>query len=277
VAGADVAVLARALHAVLAATPAPLVARTRTSARAAGVVERAVALVARPLDGEALRVPRGEAAGLLLRGERRAIAWLTGKVEPEVQELLARLLRPGATFVDVGAGIGFFTVLAARRVGPSGSVVAFEPSPRHAASVRANAALNGLRNVLVVERALSDAPRRAFLTDPDAPTGALADREQPGAHPVEATSLDAFLQERPELAPHVVKVDVEGHEDAVVRGMAATLALHRPHLVVELHGTTDAVRLLEAAGYACTPLGRARSVDDARRGGHVLARAPAAP
>jgi FkbM family methyltransferase len=228
-------------------------------------------VAARPLYERAWAVKTGVAAGLLLRGERRSVAWLTGKVEPEVQRALAEHLRPGSTFVDVGAGIGFFTVLAGRRVGRDGRVVAFEPGPANAAAVRANAKLNGLGNVRVVESAVSSAEGSAFLVDADAPTAALTDRPAPGATAVPTTSLDTFLQAHRDVVPHVVKIDVEGHEDAVVRGMARTLAVHRPSVVVELHGDTAAVRFLEAAGYRTTLLERASSPEAARRWGHVLA------
>jgi FkbM family methyltransferase len=230
-----------------------------------------VAFAARPLQGKALPVRAGEAAGLLLRGERRSVAWLTGKVEPEVQAALVRLLQPGSTFFDVGAGIGFFSLLAARSVGPAGRVVSFEPGPEHAASVRANVELNDLANVTVVESALSDRIGPAYLADPREATAALASGPGGGAVTVGATTLDAFLAARPEFGPDVVKIDAEGHETRILDGMAETLARHRPHVVVELHGDLRVVRVLEDVGYACTLLEAAPSIEAARAWGHVLA------
>ena len=71
-------------------------------------------------------------------------AFFTGRYGPQETALLGAALRPGATFVDVGANWGYFTLLAAHRVGPAGRVVALEPDPRLFALLRANLAANGI-------------------------------------------------------------------------------------------------------------------------------------
>jgi FkbM family methyltransferase len=264
---------ARAVYGLLGLAPAAAVGRSRTLGRGAAAVDAAVALASRPLFGSVVPVRAGPAAGVLLRAERRSTAWITGKVEPEVQLVLGGLLRPGATFVDAGAGIGFFSLLAARLVGEGGAVVAFEPSPVHAASVRANVALNGFANVEVVETAVSDRPRVAFLEDPSAATATLGDVASRRSIAVDAVSLDDFLAAREGLVPDLVKVDVEGHEAAVLRGMSETLSRTRPRVVLELHGDTTVLGALAAARYGWRPLGGPRS--PAQEGevawGHVLA------
>ncbi|MBA2440451.1 MAG: FkbM family methyltransferase [Thermoleophilaceae bacterium] len=262
--------LARFVHALLGAVPASLVGRSRTFGGGARAVEALVALVGRPLEGRTVAIPRGEARGISFRAERRSLAWITGKVEPEVQRALRSLVAPGATFVDAGASIGFFTVLGARLVGPAGRVVAFEPNGAAAAAIRTNADLNGFENVVIVPKALSDRDGYGFLDGRAGATSALVDVPTPTATRVRTTSLDTFLSERSELAPHVVKIDVEGHEAAVLRGMAATLKAVRPVVIVEMHGDRRFLSILDEAGYTCSVVEGYVSPTDAPSWAHVL-------
>ena len=265
--------LARIPQALLSAVPASLIARSRTSRGGASRIEPLVALLGRPLEGASVTIRHGEARGLRFRAERRSLAWITGKVEPEVQTALRSLLRPGDTFVDVGAGVGFFTVLAARLVGPAGRVIAFEPAPDGAATIRLNAALNGFDHVEVVAAALSDRDGDALLAGAGEPTATL--EVAPGADArgrrVPIATLDSFLADRDDVAPAVVKVDVEGHESAVLRGMRSTLHRLRPALIVEMHGDRSFLEALESAGYVCSPIEPYPTLDEAPWWAHVLA------
>jgi len=262
--------LARLVHVLLGAAPERFVSGTRTLARGSGAIESLVAFAARPLDGHVLPVRTGPAAGVLLRGDRRSVAWLTGKVERAVQGALMELLTPGDVFLDVGAATGFFSVIGGRLVGRTGTVIAFEPEPSRASAIRTNAALNELSNVTVVEAAVSDADGSAFLADPASATAHLVARAPRDALPVVTVSIDAFLEACPTLLPALVKVDVEGNEQAVLRGMERTLRQGRPTLIVELHGDVAVVGPLEDAGYSWTPLD-GPSLEGVRRGGHLLA------
>ena len=90
-------------------------------------------------------------------------AFIKSEFEPEVENVLRAFLRPGDTFVDIGANIGIFSLLAARIVGPSGRVIAFEPVPITLEKLRANILLNDLQNITVVPAALCDETRRGFI------------------------------------------------------------------------------------------------------------------
>jgi FkbM family methyltransferase len=243
--------------AVLATLPGALVRGSRAS-RSARTLEPAAVALSRLFGDRPTAVRTGPARGLLLRPEPRSVAWLTGKVEPEVQHTVVGLLRPGDTFVDVGASVGFFALLAARVIGPDGAVVAFEPSTAQADSLRTNVALNDFTNVDVAEMALSDRAGIAFLDAPGTATATLVAAAGPGAAAVETITLDAYRRQRPHVAPAVVKVDVEGHEEAVLAGMRETLRTVRPALVVELHDSRGFVDLLTDAGYTVGDLGGAR-------------------
>ena len=139
----------------------------------------------------------------------------------------------------------------------------------------ANAALNGFVHVTVVEQAVSDVAGTAFLDRPGEATAALAREPAPGAIQVPTTPLDAFLALWSGEAPALVKIDVEGHESAVLAGMRELLEAVRPVVLVELHGDRGAVRTLEEAGYAIALVGSSGSIAEAPAGAHVLAVPPA--
>lgn len=232
--------------------------RARTASRVAPLLEAVQSVVGAPLYGHVFPVARGPGAGLILVAERRSLAWLSGRVEPEVQGVLVEQVRPGATFVDVGASIGFFTLLAGRLVGPGGSVVAFEPQRDAASSLRRNAALNGFAMVEVVETAVGAQTGEASLRGLGKATAYIVDDGEwdGGTLRVKTTTLDDHFTE-PVRAPVMVKIDVEGHEREVLRGMTRLLEEASPLLVVETHGTADDVRAdLARHRYETTPLGR---------------------
>jgi FkbM family methyltransferase len=212
-------------------------------------------------DGQSLRVvlPEVVASDLFRRG------W----IEPDVTTMLADHLRPGMTFVDVGAHYGYFTLLASRLVRPGGEVVAFEPSRHTGQLLRDN--VGGLRNVTVEGCAVHERQGRLSLTDFGPFDSALntvlsdarvpsSDRTglRPSAYSVPTVSLDEYLTERG-LAPDVVKLDAEGAELAILRGMRRTLRTARPIVVMETGdydgmvapSTSSSIDLLEASGYSC--------------------------
>jgi precorrin-6B methylase 2 len=148
-----------------------------------------------------------------------------------MQKALVDDLRPGMTFYDLGANIGFFSLMAARLVGPQGRVVSFERVDPNTSPDR------GLGHV---------------------PTNGSA----PDTITVEAVSLDQYTASHPR--PDFWKCDVEGAEGAVFQGAARLLAAKRPILLVEMHSPENHRALLDqfaAQGYRC------QSLDDT----HVLA------
>jgi len=142
-----------------------------------------------------------------------------GVWEADVMKLLRRSLRAGGVFVDVGANVGFHTVLAARLVAPGGSVYAVEPAPWTLELLRANVWRSGL-GVNVLPYAASDLPGTVRLAvDPEHRSGAQLS-ETRGDVEVEAARLDDLL---PEIEVDVLKIDVEGSEPLVLRGAGGVL------------------------------------------------------
>jgi FkbM family methyltransferase len=237
------------------------------------LVQRGMAQI---LSGEAI-VKHGPGAGLRLEASRAKAAFTVGTDEPAVQEELVRVLRPGGVVYDVGANVGFLTLIAARLVGPGGHVYAFEPIPENARAIERNAALNDLDNVSVVELALSDRAGEAVLRIPRTNQGAhLASVGEPAGEEDDLTVRTAALDELEGLRPpDLVKLDVEGAELLVLEGMRRCLETQRPALICELHDTRAAIEeLLPQLGYEVTRIVRDPARDAWNE--HAFAR-PAGP
>jgi FkbM family methyltransferase len=141
---------------------------------------------------------------------------------PDEVATFQRLVRRGMTFVDVGANVGYFTLLAARQVGPGGRVLAIEPSPYAVERLKATVAANALRSVEVIQAGLSDAEGTLPLFVPAAagnhtPT-MTAGASDASRVDVPVTTLSRVLRERGIDRVDVLKVDVEGHEPRVFAG-----------------------------------------------------------
>lgn len=181
----------------------------------------------------------------------------TGAYGHQETALLRALLRPGATFVDVGANWGYFTLLAASLTGASGRVVALEPDPRLFPLLAGNAARNRLAHAEAVPVAASDTAGEALLAGFDERQGnwglsTLAAAGQGGDAPVfrvRTERIDTLMDERGMESADLLKMDVEGAEEAALRGMAEGIARHRYRAVLlELHPglVDDPARLFTA-------------------------------
>lgn len=156
----------------------------------------------------------------------------TGEWEPGETANMRDVLRPGMTVVDVGAHCGWFTILAARLVGPSGRVVAFEPHPRSYELLLLNAWRNGLDNVTAFPWAVSEDMAEATLHEAGGNTGDHRIVETEDPRPtlgVRTVPLDALI---PRLAPvDFLKIDTQGCERRVLEG-AGTLLRESPDVTM---------------------------------------------
>ncbi|MFE2583687.1 FkbM family methyltransferase [Streptomyces sp. NPDC059378] len=159
--------------------------------------------------------------------------YLFGVWEPHLTSWLRRRLRPGDCFVDVGANVGVFSVLASQLVGDTGRVVAIEASPDFHRRLSQQCRLNGCRNVRAVNAAVSDGHRTlTFVLASSANTGANSivpyDGPAESTFDIAARPLPELLEPAEIAAARVVKIDVEGAEGSVVRGLAPLLDRLRP-------------------------------------------------
>lgn len=192
--------------------------------------------------------------------------------EPHVVRAMQPFLLPGTTMVDIGANVGYHTLIAASRVGPTGRVIAFEPAVQNCRLLGRSLAANGFAHVVVHQLAAADINGPVGFVMDDS-NGAIEPGEaSPGQCHVQAVRLDSFLAGEPRL--HVVKMDIEGAEGRALRGMRALLARHRPVLFVEFCPAALRARseieprefltALRSLGY------RLQTIDRARGSGPVL-------
>jgi FkbM family methyltransferase len=152
------------------------------------------------------------------------------------QLLLQEELGPGDTFIDIGANEGMMSLLASKIVGEQGRVVAFEPNPKALRVFRDNIERNGIKNIEVRPIGLSDAPTTLQLTVPKAHTGRGTFAGLSTGEPTESVSCQVCVgdEELAGLRPKLIKIDVEGFEERVLKGLRQTITTHRPVIVLEM-------------------------------------------
>ena len=181
----------------------------------------------------------GVGAGLWFNAGPYGPGYASGNNEQPVQEALTRYLKAGDVFYDIGANVGFFTVIAAKLIAPRGSVYAFEPVPENVARLWQNVKLNGFRNVTVIEKAVSHVTGQAELLITSHPGGAaLSTTTRPPdvkrAITVDVIAIDDLVFQEKLVPPAVVKIDVEGAEIEVLQGMRRTLREFKPIVIYEI-------------------------------------------
>jgi FkbM family methyltransferase len=179
----------------------------------------------------------------VLSGELRGARWIAGAAthgcwlgtyERECQRVFREFVRDGDVVYDVGANAGFFTLLGARRAGPSGAVYAFEPLPRNLQYLRRHVDLNDARQVRILEIALSSSPGvERFASGANASMGGLAAE---GDLEVRTDTVDRLVAAGEIRPPHFIKMDVEGAEERVLDGAASVLERSRPVILLSAHG-----------------------------------------
>ncbi|MBI2069227.1 MAG: FkbM family methyltransferase [Elusimicrobia bacterium] len=158
---------------------------------------------------------------------------LLGSYEREQTALFERLIKPAGVVLDIGAHVGYYTLLSADLAGPSGRVFAFEPEPKNAAFLKKHVQMNACANVTVVEAAVGDKNGTAYFDyGTGTGTGHLA---QNGKLAVPVLTLDTFCAER-SLTPTHLKIDVEGAEMLVFQGGRETIERARPVIFLSTHG-----------------------------------------
>jgi FkbM family methyltransferase len=195
------------------------------------------------------------------------------KYEPDVREALRYLLRPGHTFIDCGANIGYFSVMALGLVGPTGRVVAVEANPVTFELLRRNIELNGRGTPVHCAVTSHDGDVEIFVSDmgdvySSLKVGGLVTGDTVHSHKVPGKTLDAVVATQKLDRVDVVKIDIEGAEMDALRSAPKLMAEQRPVFVVEYGTNTwptfeatanDLLRLAGERGY------RVRSFDPVAR------------
>jgi FkbM family methyltransferase len=187
-----------------------------------------------------MQVKNGPAEGIWLKlNPRTAAETMTGTGERLELEIVREHLRPGMTFYDVGANIGIFSMMAARIVGSSGQVVAFEADPEIADRLREHARRNSFSWVNVEQKAAWHETGKVMFervdvsVSPDRGVGHVVDSKNDRVVSLDAIALDdCSPMYRP---PDFIKCDVEGAEGEVFQGARRLLEKQRPRVLCEIH------------------------------------------
>jgi FkbM family methyltransferase len=163
-------------------------------------------------------------------------------VESNMVRVLQRQLPVGGVFLDIGANIGIYSLIAANIVGEQGKVYSFEPSPREFGRLIENVKLNSVHNIECINVAVGANSGTSTLfvnplitsTNYVVPPPDILSGSGENTVEVQRLSIDEFVEEKQIDRVHCIKIDVEGYENYVLEGMAGTVARDRPICIVEL-------------------------------------------
>lgn len=188
-----------------------------------------------------------------------------GVYEPETVKVVSHFLKPGMTFVDVGAHIGQYTILASKAVGPGGRVLSIEADPENFSILQRNILLSSLCNVTAMNIAISDTTGSTELYLGDASnvgTNSLAIPFNSSGRSitVQTKTLDDVLKVQGITQVNLVKADIEGAEALLLKGGGSILeSLNSPVWIMEMNGSqldkqgssiAEVVGILEKSGYS---------------------------
>jgi FkbM family methyltransferase len=215
--------MTRLAYRVVGALPEPIVRRLVELRHSSPTARRLIDRVARHMRHQVVVIESGAGKGLEMDCRGGKMTYGLGTNEPEVQRLLADMLQPGDVFYDIGANVGFFTLIGARLVGAEGAVYAFEPVPEHAETLRQNIARNRMSNVLVSEQAVSSTGGIGHLELDTDPVGAHLAPMQASANSiqVELVAIDDLVEAGSIQPPRLIKLDIEGEEIEAIEGCDA--------------------------------------------------------
>ena len=188
-----------------------------------------------------------------------------GVWEPNTSEVFYNSIQPGQVVIDIGANIGYHSILAGKLVGPSGKVLAFEPDPYSFELLSKNLFMNGLEGIVIpINKAAGEANslKRLFLSEENSGDHHLFDsKDGRSSIEVECVRLDDYLLKN--FAPLVqkisaVKIDIQGYEAKACQGMTGLFSKNSPTLFIEYEPGTltsagssasELLLLLEKSGY----------------------------
>ncbi len=202
-------------------------------------------------------------------------AYLVNTYEPMTVELAQRLCQPGMHVLDMGAHVGYFSLLFSVLVGPAGQVCTIEPNPENLKKIKSMIGINGLQNIRVFPFAVSDRTGDVqFITENTGSMGHMATlpSESPGVVvTVRAVRMDDLAGDQGIDRIDLIKMDVEGAELKALTGMTALIGRCSPTIICEWHPAVagqDYRTVFEELGYHCEAL----EPPSATEPFHVLAR-----
>ena len=228
------------------------------------------ALSPKTLIGKTLRVPLKliptEAMIPVLQGPMQGTRWIVGSAihgcwigsfDLKKQKLMATLVEKGSTIYDLGAHVGFYTLLASKLTGPTGKVIAFEPVERNLSYLRRHIAMNHANNCVVLEAAVGSSEGTcSFDFGSDLSQGHLVSDET-GSVNVRVVTLDGLVARKEIPPPDFIKIDIEGGEFDALKGAAHLLEKYGPTLFLATHNAKvhrECCKFLKDLGYRLSSL-----------------------
>lgn len=212
----------------------------------------------------------------MLSGHRR---YALGTYEPHICSLIQSCLHGGERVMDIGANIGYLTLLMASKVGTQGQVIAFEPIPTLYDILRENLRLNACDHVYAECKAVSEVEGVAYMqSDTANPLSYVSHLSESGELEVQTITVDYYVNALGLDRLDFVKIDVEGAEDKVLHGMIKTLRHLKPNILLEMHANdgskSPGLDLLKQEGYQLQQVEKDGlfTCDTTAQGGHILAR-----
>ena len=186
----------------------------------------------------------------ILQGPAQGMKWIVGSsdhgcwlgsYELKKQKQIVKYLKPGMVVYDIGAHVGFYTLLFSRAVGPEGRVYAFEPFPDNLLFLKKHSCLNKLGNVLIEQYAVSDSNGKViFYPNQESNyTGSIIRINQSdklNGITVKTVALDKYVYHENNSPPDLIKMDIEGAEYQALSGMENIIKNGNPILFLSLHG-----------------------------------------
>ena len=207
--------------------------------------------------GIAIRVLRGPMKGLQwISDSSNATCWM-GAYESEKQRAFCKVVGRGQVIFDLGAHVGFYTLLASRLVGSGGRVIAFEPAKRNISYLSRHLAMNRIVNCDVIEAAVSSQDGTAFFDAPTPVSGHLSKKRDEAQYEVATVTLDRLVHDDVIPRPNVIKCDIEGGEYEALIGAQDILRRCKPVILLATHGAEVHMlccKLLSDLGYSLKSL-----------------------
>jgi FkbM family methyltransferase len=201
----------------------------------------------------------------ILQGRLRGKQWVVGSsqhgcwlgsYELDKRLLLEKTIPEGSVVFDLGAHVGFYTLLSSVLVGPKGRVFAFEPMPTNLFYLKEHLSVNRITNVTVIEAAVSDSSGVTYFEEGSSSfQGRISSQ---GKLQVKTVGLDELIARGEIPTPDYIKIDVEGAEMQVFSGAKSMLANAHPTIFLATHGNDvhhQCCEFLTSLGYQLQPIG----------------------
>jgi FkbM family methyltransferase len=209
----------------------------------------------------------------ILQGPLRGKKWIVGSgnhgywlgsYELGKRALFVKTIPPGGVVYDLGANVGYYTLLSAVLAGPRGRVFAFEPLPRNLEFLRRHLSLNRIDNATVIEAAVTDRGGTVrFEEDASTSKGRIGAQ---GSLEVRSVALDELVARERMPRPDLLKIDIEGGEFLALQGARRILTESHPVIFLSTHSGKvhkECLAFLESLGYRIVPIDR-RPLDRSR-------------